>query len=118
MILRTFALIATTGAAVALAGCNASPPPPQAAAPQSRYVSPVTPSGFRLPEGSGCSGAIARYRSIVANDHDTGNVNDSVYKQIEGEIAHASAACAAGKDGESMALVHASERRHGYPGSS
>ena len=37
-------------------------------------------------------------------------------EQIEAELTKASAACAAGKDGEALALVHASERKHGYPG--
>lgn len=105
--------------AMALGSRNSTPAPQAIAsqsAPQSRAVSPITPQGFKLPEGAGCSGAIARYRAVVANDRDTGNVNDSVYKQIEGEISGASAACAAGRDGEAMSLIAASKSRHGYPG--
>ncbi len=95
---RLLPLLACAAALLALASCNS------------------TPAGFKLPEGAGCSGAIARYRAVVANDRDTGNVNDKVYQQIEGEIAGASTACAAGRDGEAMSLVAASKSRHGYPG--
>ena len=112
-------LAAAAIAVLALASCNSSPQPQAVAAnpaPQQRVVNPITPQGFKLPEGSGCSGAIARYRAVIANDHQTGNVGESVYKQIEGEIAGASAACAAGKDGEAMSLIAASKSRHGYPG--
>jgi hypothetical protein len=46
--------------AIAAAGCN-SAPPPQPAAPQGPGSRSVTPAEFKLPEGSGCSGSIARY---------------------------------------------------------
>ncbi|MEI2734257.1 MAG: hypothetical protein V9G24_05155 [Rhodoblastus sp.] len=115
---RLLPLLACAAALLALASCNSTPAPQaMATAPQQqRAVSPITPAGFKLPEGAGCSGAIARYRAVIANDHDTGNVNDTVYGQIEGEISGASAACAAGRDGEAMSLVAASKSRHGYPG--
>ncbi|MFO1116364.1 MAG: hypothetical protein U1E28_11810 [Beijerinckiaceae bacterium] len=104
-------ILACAGA-LALAGCNSSAPPPQAAMPQARAG--LTPAA--LPQGAGCTNEIARYRAVIDNDHSTGNVGDNVWKQIEGEIASASAACAAGKDGEALALLRASKSRHGYPG--
>ena len=104
-------ILACAGA-LALAGCNSSAPPPQAAMPQVRAG--LTPAA--LPQGAGCTNEIARYRAVIDNDHSTGNVGDNVWKQIEGEIASASAACAAGKDGEALALLRASKSRHGYPG--
>ncbi|HMN72630.1 MAG TPA: hypothetical protein PKA55_12265 [Rhodoblastus sp.] len=114
---RLLPLGACAAALLALASCNSSPAPQAVAAPpQQRVVSPLTPPGFKLPEGAGCTGAIARYRAVVANDHDTGNVGEGVYKQIESEISGASAACAAGRDGEAMRLLAASRSRHGYPG--
>ncbi|MCB1534898.1 MAG: hypothetical protein KDJ44_09275 [Rhodoblastus sp.] len=119
MIPRPLPLFACAAALLSLASCNSSPQPQAVAtapAPQQRVVSPLTPQGFKLPEGAGCSGAIARYRAVIANDHQTGNVGESVYRQIEGEISGASAACAAGKDGEAMRLLAASKSRHGYPG--
>jgi hypothetical protein len=69
-----------------------------------------------LPEGSGCSGAIARYRAVIDNDHAMGHVNPNVYDQIQGEIVVAQSACSAGQDARAMALVRSSKARHGYPG--
>lgn len=104
-------------ACLALAACNSpapQAPAPQAAAPTAQ--SPVTPSSFKLPDGAGCSGEIARWQAIQDNDRATGHVGETVYNQIRGEIAQASAACQAGKDAEARALVRASRARHGYPG--
>ncbi len=61
-------------------------------------------------------GAIARYRGVMENDHATGHVNQSVYDQIQREIAEAAAACSAGQDARAVSLIHASKSRHGYPG--
>ena len=103
-------------AALALAGCNSNAPAPQAQAPQPQARSAMTPSDFKLPDGAGCSGEVARYRAVIANDVSTGNVNATVSAQIEGEIARASAVCSAGNDAQARALIHASKSRHGYPG--
>lgn len=108
----TLALTAALSACL-LAACNSSaPPPPVAPAAASRSV---TPPGFRLPEGAGCTGAIARYRAIQDNDLSMGHVNQSVYNQIQSEIADAERACAAGDDAKAQSLVRASKSRHGYP---
>jgi hypothetical protein len=100
-------------AGLAVAGCNttAQTPPPPTSAP----VSPVTPPGFTLPDGAGCSGAVARFRAIQDNDLAMGHVGRKVYDQIKGEIAQAETACAAGRDAESRAMIAASRKRHGYP---
>jgi hypothetical protein len=63
---------------------------------------------------AGCNELLARYQAVVGSDHRTGNVNESVYVEIERELSRASAACAAGREGEAMSLIHASEVRHGY----
>ncbi|MDH7799671.1 MULTISPECIES: hypothetical protein [unclassified Beijerinckia] len=103
---------------VLLTGCNTTQPQVNAAAtgPAETYSS-VTPASFRMPEGSGCAGEVARWQAIQDNDRQTGNVNQSVYNQIKGDIDRASAACQAGRDGEARALVRASRARHGYPAS-
>jgi hypothetical protein len=101
--------------ASAVAGCN-SAPPPQPPAPQAPGNHNVTPAGFKLPEGSGCSGSIARYRAIMDNDLAMGHVNQGVYNQIHNEIGEAESACSAGQEARALALVHASKARHGYPG--
>jgi hypothetical protein len=51
---------------------------------------------------------------VLVADHQTGNVNDSVFGQIEQELSDAAAACSAGHSGEALNLVRASETRHGY----
>lgn len=97
-------------AALALAGCNT--PAPEAAAPGAQVV---TPANFKLPEGVGCAGDIARYRAIEDNDLAMGNVAQSVYDQIKAEIAGAERACSAGYDAEARSMILASRKRHGYP---
>ena len=97
-----------------LAGCNtASAPPPAAVV----FGNPaITPPGFRLPEGAGCTGEVARYRAVMANDKRGGQVNDAVFASISTEINSAANACAAGREAEAMSLVRASKARHGYTG--
>ncbi len=92
------------------AGCNAARPP-QAAPP-----GPAVPAQALPPDGPGCAGAVARYRSVVDNDLSMGHVNQSVHAQISQEIAEAASACAAGQDGRAQSLLRASKSRHGYPG--
>jgi hypothetical protein len=101
--------------ALALAGCNASAPAPQAESPQVARSS-ITPPDFKLPEGSGCSADIARWQAIQQNDLNMGHVSQPVYNEIQREIASAAAACSAGRDGEARSMVAASKHRHGYPG--
>jgi hypothetical protein len=106
--------------ALGLAACNTAGPAPQAssAPPPAAYANlpaGVSPPGFRLPEGAGCSGAIARWKAIQDNDLASGHVGQKVYDTIQGEITQASAACQAGRDGEAVAMVRASRVRHGYP---
>jgi hypothetical protein len=63
---------------------------------------------------AGCNESLDRYQAVVGSDHRTGNVNESVYVQIERELSRAAAACAAGREGEASSLIHQSEVRHGY----
>ena len=113
--LAVFALLPLLGA------CNSAAPPPPAAAPSSAPVPNssripyVTAPGFKLPEGAGCSGDVARYQAVMDNDLETGHVNKSVHAVISGEIAQARSACAGGRDGEARGLIAASKKRHGYP---
>ena len=100
---------------LALAGCNASAPSPVASAVQPASTN-ITPPDFRMPEGRGCSGDVARWQAIQQNDLNMGHVNQKVYAEIQLEIAAASSACQAGRDAEASAMVTASKRRHGYPG--
>jgi hypothetical protein len=103
----------------ALAACNTSAPSPQASAPPpgayANLPAGVSPPGFRLPEGAGCTASIARWKAIQDNDLATGHVGQSVYDRIRKDIDQASAACQAGRDAEAQAMVRASRVRNGYP---
>ncbi len=102
--------------ALALAACNSQTPAPQSAPRTGPYASQsVTDPNFKLPGGAGCTGDVARYQAVMDNDYTTGNVGQSVYKQIESEIGQARAACANGNDASARAMVAASKKRHGYP---
>jgi hypothetical protein len=96
--------------ALPLAACNqtASGPAPVPAGTN------ATPSSFRMPDGSGCQGEIARYRAVMSNDLAMGHVNRSVYNRVDREIGQAEAACAAGRDAEAQRIVRATKARHGY----
>lgn len=107
-------LIATALAALLLAGCNTTQPVASAPAPAPASID-VTPSNFVMPRGSGCAADIARYRAVQNNDLAMGNVAQSVYNQIKGEIASAEQACSAGRDREAVDMIMASRKRHGYP---
>lgn len=86
-----------------------------AAPPRGYAVQAHTPEGFKLPDGNGCSGVIARWQAVQASDYAGGNVNLKVYNQIQNEIDRAVALCAAGQDAEARMIVEESKRRHGYP---
>jgi hypothetical protein len=94
---------------LALAGCK-SASPIASNAPETGIAQFASQGG-----GGGCSGEIARYKTVMKSDFDTGNVNKSVYSQFQSEIARADAACSAGRDGEAIGLVRSSKARHGYP---
>ena len=94
---------------LALAACTPTTAPPPAAA-----AAGVTPSGFRLPEGPGCAGEVARYRAIMENDLETGHVNRKVHDRVITEIDQAEAACAGGRDAEAIRMIAATKSRYGY----
>ncbi len=107
-------IVAAALVAITTGACNA--PAPQASAPPPAPGSVlVTPSNFQMPGGSDCRAAIARYRAVQDNDLSMGHVAQSVYTQIQREIAGAETACSAGHDAEAKAMITASEQRHGYP---
>lgn len=109
-------LAAAAGLVLALAGCNtAAPPATPAPGAYAGLPAGVSPPGFRLPEGAGCTGAIARWKAIQENDLATGHVGQSVFDRIQKDISQASAACEAGRDAEAQAMVRASRARNGYP---
>jgi hypothetical protein len=101
-----------------LAACNqeAPAPAPQAAATPSGYATQsFTPAGFALPGGAGCQGDVARFRAVMSNDYETGNVKPSVYRQISDEIDRADHLCASGNGAQASALIRSTKSRFGYP---
>jgi predicted small lipoprotein YifL len=92
---------------LSLVACNQTMP----TAPSSASV---TPSGFRMPEGSGCKGEVDRYRAVMDNDLAMGHVNQSVYTRVVREIDQAASACAAGRDAEAVRMINTTKSRFGY----
>jgi hypothetical protein len=104
-------------AAVALGGCNQtsrSSAPVAAVAPQA----PAPPNWPKLPEGAGCTNDLNHYQTLLDADVRTGNVNRSVYDEIETDLSRAANACAAGHDGEARAIIRSTKLQHGYRASS
>jgi len=95
-----------------LAGCNQTSTP---AAEQPAAVSHISPAGFKLPEGSGCKGAVEKFRAQMAYDLETGHTTRNVFEQVNKDIDAAAALCAAGNDGGARGAIAASRSRHGYP---
>lgn len=112
-----FHLVALTLSVGVLAACNSTGAQrPQAQAnPEPRGVT-ITPAGFRLPEGTGCSADVARFRAIMKNDIETGHTTKVVFDQIEAEMRTADAMCASGNAGGASAHVRSTRARFGYPG--
>jgi hypothetical protein len=115
--MRFAVTVLTTGLlALGLSACNQTSPVPAAPATQPTSSSFVTPAGFKLPEGQGCSGDIARFRAVQDNDLQTGHVNKSVYDRIKLEVDQAAAQCSAGNEGGARSALSATKSRFGYPG--
>ena len=111
------ARLIATSLALLLAGCvQQAPPAPQAAAQPTGYATHrYTPAGFALPGGGGCQGDVARFRAVMSNDYQTGNVNLSVFKRIGAEIDEADHVCAAGDDARASAMIRTTKAKFGYP---
>ncbi|HTV33241.1 MAG TPA: hypothetical protein VME69_09085 [Methylocella sp.] len=107
--LAAFALFA----GVLQAGCNLSSggqTPVATATPQA----PARPDWPKLPDGAPCTDALTHYQTILDSDVSTGNVNRSVYDQIEVELVPAASACAAGKSSEALNMIRKTKEKHGY----
>ncbi|MBM6594524.1 hypothetical protein [Microvirga pudoricolor] len=109
MLLKARTVLAAL-ALLPLVACQqtASPPPPQGA------VSTITPSTFRMPEGSGCRGEVERTRAVMDNDLQMGHVAASVHGRVAREIDQAAALCSSGEEARSVAMINATKSRYGY----
>ena len=99
-------------AAIALGGCNQTAPrtPVAVAVPQA----PARPAWPSLPENAACTKELTQYQTVLDADVSTGNLNRSVYEEIEDDLSRAASACANGKDGEAHAIIHTTKIKHGY----
>ena len=100
-------------AAIAISGCSqtsGSNAPVAAAA----LRAPAPPNWPKLPEGAGCAKDLNHYQTVLDADVGTGNVNRSVYDEIETDLSRAANECAAGHDGEARAIIRSTKLRHGY----
>ena len=100
------AIVALPLLAASLAACNRTSASPPAA---------TTAAAAPMPGGAGCASEIARFQAVLKSDVDTGNVNRKVYDRAEPQLNRASAACAAGHDGEAHAILASTKRQFGYP---
>ena len=115
---NAFLRLAAPPFALILASCvqQAPAPAPQAGARPPGYASArYTPAGFALPGGEGCQGDVGRFRAVMGNDYQTGNVNLSVYKRISAEIDEADHVCAAGDVAKASAMIRTTRSKFGYP---
>ncbi len=103
---------AVVAAAAALCGCYQSQPyVGPAATPSSGVAAPVWPD---LPPTAACTDKLNTYQKVLTSDVTTGNLNQKVYDEIESDLSRAASACAAGKDGEALNIIHATKEKHGY----
>jgi hypothetical protein len=106
---------AIIGASVGLCGCNmssgSSNSTPVAAAPSSGAGAPAWPP---LPPAAACTETLNKYQEVLTADVKSGNLNKTVYDQIEADLVRAAGACAAGKDGDAMAIIRSTKEKHGY----
>lgn len=107
--LRIIVPLALFGSSLGLAGCNETV---AASAPALEATAPT--ASARLPAGAACTKEIGHFQTIVRADLATGNVEQSVYDKIEGDLDRAAQACAAGRGGEAHAIIAGTKSAHGY----
>ena len=88
---------------------------PPAAGAYASLPAGVSPPGFKLPEGAGCTApSRAGRRSRTTTSPPAMSASRSTTASSK-DIDQASAACEAGRDAEAQAMVRASRVRNGYP---
>ncbi len=107
------ALVMALNMALVLGGCtqtaSAPPTPPAGSAPPG-----VTPSSFKLPDGTGCAAEIDRFRAVLDNDVSVGHLTRAVYQRAASDLKQAEAPCAAGREVQARSIVSTTKRNYGY----
>ena len=110
--MRALPLLALVG--FALAACQSAGPPP--APPPEQAAPGVTPSTFRMPGGTGCSGEVERFQAVMDNDLATGHTTKGVHDRVSAEISRARSSCTSGNEAGAISQIRATKARFGYPG--
>jgi hypothetical protein len=111
---RIYLSMAALGAALAIGGCNlSSDATPVAAAPRP-LSGPAQPNWPPLPAAAACTDNLNHYQTVLNADVGTGNVNRSVYDEIEADLMRAANACSAGRDSEAAGIIRSTKVKHGY----
>lgn len=92
-----------------LGGCIA--PASHAAASDGNQYAIAT---MTLAAAGSCGTELSRFQHVLESDLQTGNVNQSVYDQIQRDLSNAARACDAGRDGEAITIMRSTKSRHGY----
>jgi hypothetical protein len=100
-------------AALALGGCYQASRPAAPAAAAGPHA-PAPPDWPKLPENASCTNDLNRYQTIIWSDVTTGNLNLSVYDEIEADLSRAAESCANGNDSAARAIIRSTKIKHGY----
>lgn len=63
---------------------------------------------------SDCFGAIAKFQTVVTSDAETGNLNRSVYDQMQPELSRVAALCRSGQNAQALQALQGLKSRYGY----
>ena len=114
--MRALPLFAAAFAALPLAACQTPAGGPPPAPPPEQAAPGVTPSTFRMPQGSGCAGEVDRFQAVMDNDLSTGHTTKGVHTRVSAEIDTARKSCAAGNEAGAIGQIRATRAKFGYPG--
>ncbi|MCO5091963.1 hypothetical protein [Bosea sp. (in: a-proteobacteria)] len=114
--MRPSPLLLSALAALLLGACQSTSGGPPPAPPPEQAAPGVTPSTFRMPAGSGCSGEVERFQAVIDNDVATGHTTKGVHDRVSGEIAQARTLCSSGNEAGAIGRIRATKAKFGYPG--
>jgi hypothetical protein len=113
---KCLAIASVTVCTLALSACNSTPAPQQQMASQEpSRARLVSDPNFKLPEGTGCSGSVNRFRAIIDNDLETGHTTKGTHTQMSAEIDRASSTCSSGNDAGARGMISSTRSKFGYP---
>ena len=113
--MKKYMLLTVIMPALSLAACNNQPPQQQMAIQEPMRARLVSDPNFRLPEGTGCSGSVNRFRAIIDNDLETGHTTKGTHSQMSTEIDRAGSTCTSGNDAAARSMISGTRTKYGYP---